>query len=89
MAKGHAASSSMQIKTLGNFIQENASPASRVRDTSNFEGPSAGVGINKFNRQSTSFNFLNSDIAKDRGRPNSLAKETTGSVYGGPIGEPN
>lgn len=87
MAKGHGSSSALQIKTLGNFIQESGSPASNVRDTSSFQGPQAGVGINKFNRQSTSFNFLNTDIAKDRGRPNSFSKETTGSIYGGSIGE--
>ena len=87
MAKGNGASSALQIKTLGNFIKESGSPASNVRDTSSFEGPQAGVGINKFNRQSTSFNFLNKDIRP--GHVQALSKETTGSVYGGAIGETN
>ena len=87
MAKGHKSSSALQIRTLGSFIDEGASPRPNVRDSSTFKGPQAGVGINKYTRQSTSFNFLNSDIARDRGRPNSISKETTGSVYGGAIGE--
>lgn len=32
------------------------------------------------------YNFYNSDIGAERGRPNALAKETMGTVYGGNIG---
>ena len=84
MAKGHKSSSALQIRTLGSFIDEGASPRPTVRDSSTFKGPEAGVGINKFNRQSTSFNFFTKDVKKDG--PQAIDKNTITSVYGGAIG---
>lgn len=50
-------------------------------------GPSA-QSQSKLNRGSNTFVFTNQQISQDRGgRPNALSKETTGTIYGGAIGE--
>lgn len=61
----------------------------KIKDVHYFSGTTAGPSLNKYTRSSTSFNFLNRDIARDRGVPNALSRETTGSIYGGSIGSDN
>ena len=60
--------------------------AAGIHDVHHFLGPMAGASVSKYNRASTSFNFLNADISKERGRPNAYSKETRSSIYGGSIG---
>jgi len=52
-----------------------------------FDPNTAARSQSKLNRGSNAFVFNNQDIARERGRPNALSKETTGTVYGGAIGE--
>lgn len=49
-----------------------------------YEGPQAGVGINKQNRTSTAFNFNTKEMRP--GHVQSHSRETSTSIYGGPIG---
>jgi hypothetical protein len=69
------------------YLSSLSAAQNKVKDVQEFTGPTAGASQSKYTRQSTSFNFLNSDIARDRGRPNAFSKETSSSIYGGAIGE--
>lgn len=64
------------------------SPVSQaVASVQNFEAVSGPARAqSKLTRGSNVFQFYNSQIADERGRPNALAKETMGTVYGGSIG---
>ena len=70
------------------FAQSQGNAGYNVGSAQSYEaaGPSA-QSQSKLNRGSNAFVFNNQDIARDRGRPNALSKETTGTVYGGAIGE--
>ena len=61
---------------------------SGVASTQSYEvtGPGA-QSQSRLNRGSNTFVFTNQQISQERGRPNALSKETTGTVYGGSIGE--
>ncbi len=87
-AKHPATSSAQQRLGYSSLVHPQGGAVSeRIQDKATFQGPHAGASLNKNNRASTAFNFNNSDIARDRGRPNALSKETTGSIYGGSIGQ--
>jgi len=70
------------------FAKLQHTPVSQgVASVQHFEavGPAA-LAQSKLTKGSNVFNFHNAEIARDRGRPNALSKETTGTVYGGSIG---
>lgn len=70
------------------FAQTQGNNGYGVGSSQQYEaGGPAAQSQSKLNRGSNAFVFNNQDIARERGRPNALSKETTGTVYGGAIGE--
>jgi hypothetical protein len=69
------------------FAEEQGSRGYGVGSVQSFSEPTRNrvQSQRKDNRTSSAFVFNNSDIARDRGTPNALSKETTGTVYGGAI----
>jgi hypothetical protein len=83
MSQRHNPSSAKQ------FAQEQGSRGYGVGSSQDYESPTRNrvQSQSKMNRSSTSFVFNNADIAEGKGTPNALSRETTGTVYGGAIGE--
>jgi hypothetical protein len=83
MSQRHNPSSAKQ------FAQEQGSRGYGVGSSQEYDSPSPSAqSQSKLNRGSNAFVFTNAQIAADKGgRPNALSKETTGTVYGGAIGE--
>jgi hypothetical protein len=69
--------------------QKEANASSHVVSVDPGKGPSQFAGANIKNRGSNAFVFNNSDIAREKGRPNAASAETLGEVYAGRIGGGN
>lgn len=84
----HSAGSNVQATTIKGFAEKQraATASSHVVSIDPGHGQFNQAGQGKLNRQSNSFNFFNSDIARERGRPNAASAETFGAVYAGRIG---
>lgn len=74
--------------TLNRFSEEQRSKATSgaVVSVDPGKGQSQLASANKNNRGSNSFVFNNSDIAREKGRPNAASAETLGEVYAGRVG---
>ena len=88
MQTAHSASSHQQLMTARGFAasQKEAKASSHVVSVDPGHGLSSFAGQGSLNNQSTSFNFLNTDIAREKGRPNAASSETLGAIYAGRIG---
>jgi len=61
------------------------------KDVHHFGGTEHLASLSQLNKESNSFNFSNSEIAKGRSsggfaRPNALSKTSSGTFYGGSVG---
>ena len=86
MANPHPKHMSYSAKQFAE-LQRNPTTGN-VASTQSYEAVGPGAqSQSRLNNTSNAYVFTNSQIAADRGRPNALSKETTGTVYGGSIGE--
>ena len=83
----HSSASHAQ-QTIGRFSEEQRQKTASgpVVSVDYGAGPSQLPSANKMNRGSNAFVFNNSDIAREKGRPNAASAETLGEVYAGRIG---
>ena len=59
----------------------------KVKSTHAYQGGTTFLGHSKFTNKTTAFNFTNKYIESERGKVNPFAKEFSGQIYGGNIGE--